>query len=125
VFITPDGTKLAGATATTAARLRGGVTHGELSVYSARTGALLQRLASWRWNENDPRGGHGGYADEQIAWSSPSGSQMILLHPQNDLNVLGVLTGRGFRTAGAPLPRQPSGYQELQYALRTADRVAW
>jgi hypothetical protein len=42
----------------------------------------------------------------------------------DDLNILGVLTGNRFSPAGAPLP-QASGYQELEYALRTAGQVAW
>jgi len=42
----------------------------------------------------------------------------------DDLNILGVATSGGFRPAGVPLP-QASGYQELQYALRTASQVAW
>jgi hypothetical protein len=35
-----------------------------------------------------------------------------------------VLAGHRFSPAGAPLP-QASGYQELDYALRTASQVAW
>jgi hypothetical protein len=124
VFLTPDGTKLIGATGKRAFRALRGVSRGELSVYSARTGALVARLAPWEWNNADRRGGHGGLPRETIAWSNPSGSQFILLHPQHELNVLGVLTGGSFRTAGPPLP-QPAGYQELEYALRTADQVAW
>ncbi|HEV3067460.1 MAG TPA: hypothetical protein VGY50_06430 [Streptosporangiaceae bacterium] len=124
VFLTPDGTKLIGATGKRAFRALRGVSRGELSVYSARTGALVARLAPWEWNNADRRGGHGGLPAETIAWSNPSGSQFILLHPQHELNVLGVLTGGSFRTAGPPLP-QPAGYQELEYALRTADQVAW
>lgn len=101
------------------------MSRGELSVYSARTGALLQRLAPWEWNNADRRGGPGGFPSETIAWSNPSGSQLILLHPQHERNVLGVLTGGSFRTAGALLPSQPAGYQELEYALRTAAYLAW
>ena len=56
--------------------------------------------------------------------SSLSGSRLILLHPVADLNVLGVLTGRRFSPAGALLP-QAAGYQELEYALRTASLMAW
>jgi hypothetical protein len=123
-FLTPDGTKLIAATGKRALPLLHGVSRGELSVYSARTGALLQRLAPWEWNNADRRGGHGGFPSETIAWSNPSGSQLILLHPQHERNVLGVLTGGSFRTAGALLP-QAAGYQELQYALRTASQMAW
>lgn len=124
IFITPDGTKLIGSTASAAFRSLAGVTRGELSVYSARTGAPLQRLAPWTWHGNDPRGGHGGFPREQLTWSSPSGSQLILLRSRDDLNILSVLAGGRFRTTGAPLPG-PAGYQELQYALRTASQVAW
>jgi hypothetical protein len=124
VFVTPDGTKLIGSIVTDSSRPLADLSRGELSVYSASTGALLQRLAPWKWNGNDPRGGHGGLPRELLAWSNPSGSQLILLHPRGDLNILGVLTGGRFRTAGTPLP-QPAGYQELEYALRTAGQMAW
>jgi hypothetical protein len=124
VFITPDGTKLIGGTSRAPVPRVRGIERGALSVYSARAGALIQRLDPWKWNENDRRG-HGGFPKEQLAWSNPSGSQFIVLHPANDLNILGSLTAGTFRTAGAPLPRQPAGYQELQYALRTGSQVAW
>jgi hypothetical protein len=125
VFITPDGTKLIAGTGEAQFRPRNGIERGALSVYSAWTGALLQRLAPWKWNENDRRPGHGGGPQEQLAWSNPSGSQLIVLHPVDDRNILGSLTGGTFRTAGAPLPRQPAGYQELQNALRTGTQLAW
>jgi hypothetical protein len=125
VFITPDGTKLIGGTSGPQFRPRNGIARGALSVYSARTGALLQRLAPWKWNNNDNRPGHGGGPQAQIAWSNPSGGQLIVLNPVDHRNTLGSLTGGTFRTAGAPLPRQPAGYQELQNALRTGTRLAW
>jgi hypothetical protein len=124
VFITPDGTKLIGATGKTAIAPTRGPWTGELSVYSTRTATLLQRLAPWKWNGSDNRPRHGGSPQEKLAWSDPSGSQLIVLHPLDGLNMLGVLTGHGFSPAGAPLP-QASGYQELEYALRTAGQVAW
>jgi hypothetical protein len=124
VFITPDGTKLIGGTGKSGFAPARGTWTGELSVYSARTGALLQRLAPWKWDGLDRRPAHGGFPRELIAWSSLSGSQLILLHPVDDLNILGVLTGRRFSPAGALLP-QAAGYQELEYALRTAGQVAW
>lgn len=124
VFLTSDGTKLIGGTSVRTSRPPTGVMRGELAVYSARTGALLQRLAPWRWNGNDRRGGHGGFPREQLTWASASGSQMILLLPRDEENILGVLAGGRFRTTGAPLPA-PAGYQELEYALRTAAEVAW
>ena len=46
-------------------------------------------------------------------------------HPVDDLNILGSLTGGTFRPGGAPLPRQPGGYQELQTALRTGTQLVW
>jgi len=124
-FITPDGTKLIGGTNGAQFRPRNGIERGALSVYSARTGALLQRLARWKWNENDTRPGHGGAPQDQVAWSNPSGSQLIVLHPVDDRNILGLLTDGAFRTAGPSLPRQPAGYQELQNALRTGTQLVW
>jgi hypothetical protein len=124
VFITPDGTKLIGGTSNSDFAPAHGPWTGELSVYSARSGALLQRLAPWKWNGSDSRPGHGGSPRQLVAWSNLSGSRLILLHPVDDLNVLGVLTGRRFSRAGAPLP-QASGYQELDYALRTASQTVW
>jgi len=36
------------------------------------------------------------------------------------------LTAPGtFRSAGAPLPRQAAGYQQLQNALRTGTQLVW
>jgi hypothetical protein len=124
VFITPDGTKLIGSTSKSEfAPMRAPWTGG-LSVYSAQTGALLRRLAPWKWNGLDGRPGHGGSPRELIAWSNASGSRLIMLHPEDELNILGVLTDRGFSPAGVPLPRAP-GYQELEYALRTASQMVW
>jgi hypothetical protein len=125
VFIIPDGTKLIGGSSLAQFRPRNGIERGALSVYSAWTGALLHRLAPWKWNENDNRPAHGGAPKEQLAWSNPSGSQLIVLHPVDDRNVLGSLTSGMFRTAAGPLPRQPAGYQELQNALRTGTQLAW
>ena len=124
MFLTPDGTKLIGSTGKSDFAPARGPWTGELSVYSTRTGALLQRVAPWSWNGADHRPGHGGTPREMIAWSNASGSRLVLLHPAGELNILGVLAGRRFSTADAPLP-QASGYQELAYALRTASQVAW
>jgi hypothetical protein len=124
VFITPDGTKLIGGTSMAQFRPRNAIERGALSVYSAHTGTLVQRLAQWKWNDN-ARPGHGGSPNEMLAWSNPSGSQFIVLHPVDGLNVLGSLIRGTFRTAGAPLPRQPAGYQELQDALRTGSQLVW
>jgi hypothetical protein len=65
------------------------------------------------------------FPKEQVVWSNPSGSQLIVLHPVDDLNILGSLTDGTFGTTGAPLPRQPAGYQELQNALRTGTQLVW
>jgi hypothetical protein len=124
VFLTPDGTKLIGATSRTEFAPTRGRWTGELSVYSAQTGALLRRLAPWSWNGADNRPGHGGSPRELVAWSNSTGNRLVLLHPAGDLNLLGVLAGRKFSPAGAPLP-QASGHQELEYALRTASQLAW
>ena len=125
VFITPGGTKLIGGTRQAQFRPPNGIERGALSVYSARTGALLQRLAPWKWNDRDTRPGHGGFPQEQLAWSNPSGSQLIVLYPVNHRNTLGSLTGGTLRTTLDPLPRQAAGYHELQNALRTGSQVVW
>jgi hypothetical protein len=57
LFITPDGTKLIGGTGKRNLPPARGPWTGELSVYSTRTGALLQRLAPWKWNSSDRRPG--------------------------------------------------------------------
>jgi hypothetical protein len=124
VFLTPDGAKLIGSTSKSDLPPAHGPWTGELSVYSARTGALLQRLAPWKWNSADHRPGHGGTPRELVTWSSTTGNQLVLLHPVDELNILGVLTGHRFSTARTPLP-QASGYQALAYALRTASQMAW
>jgi DNA-binding beta-propeller fold protein YncE len=121
-IITPDGTKLIGpvSAGTPAGRQRG-----ELAVYSARTGALLDALAPWEWRVTS-RPGRGGFATQAVAWSNRSGSQLIILQPRDDLNVLGVLTGKKLTLTGSKLlPQQAAGYQELLYALRAAPQMVW
>jgi hypothetical protein len=124
-FLTPDGTKLIGPVAKEPPGHGNGPNPpwtGELAVYSARTGALLTTLAPWVWrNLFPPVPGRGGAPEQTVAWSNRTGSQLIVLQPRDELNILGVLTGNTFTPAGGNLiPQQPAAYQELQYALRIA-----
>lgn len=124
-IITPDGTKLigpVGSRSQTPSQVRW---TGELAVYSARTGALLRTLAPWTWRQTSAPG-RGGFARQTVAWSNRSGSQLIVLQPRDDLNILGVLTGRTLTLTGSKLlPQQTPGYRELQYALRIAPQMTW
>jgi len=127
-FLTPDGTELIGPVAREPSGHGNGASPpwtGELAVYSAHTGALLNTLAPWMWsNLSAPAPGRGGSPEQTVAWSNRTGSQLIVLQPRDDLNILGVLTGNTFTQAGGKLiPRQPAAYQELQYALRIAAQM--
>jgi hypothetical protein len=122
-FITPDGTSLISAEMAPWAA-GGAATSGALVLYSASTGARIRTVARWGWSLSSLPG-HAGSPRQTVAWSSGTGSQLIVLQPQHDLNVLGVLAGRAFTTASALLPRRPSGYAELQYALRAGSQLAW
>jgi hypothetical protein len=123
VFLTPDGAALIG---TVQGDQRGGSNVGELAMYSARTGALLRTLAPWRWPGGSSPPGRGGSPRPQVAWSNVTGSQLIVLQPRNELNVLGVLSNGSFAgMGGAMLPGSAAGYRELQYALRSGSQLAW
>lgn len=129
VVLTPDATKLIAVTGKQAFPRWRGTSSGQLSVYSAQTGAMIERLAPWTWHAALP--GHGGlpvgaglFPRPTIALSSPSGSELIIVYPQRDRNILGVLTSGRFRATGAPLPAR-AGYRELQGALLTANYLAW
>ena len=61
-----------------------------------------------------------------MAWSNVSGSQLIVLQPRDQLNVLGVLSNGSFAGRGrAMLPGSAAGYRELQYALRSSAQMTW
>jgi hypothetical protein len=123
VFLTPDGTRLIGSVETDS--LKGGPA-GELAVYSARTGKLLRTLAPWRWPGGSSPPGRGGLPRQQVAWSSVSGGQLIVLQPRDQLNVLGVLSNGSFAgMGGAMLPGSAAGYRALQYALRSGSQMTW
>jgi hypothetical protein len=123
--ITPDGTRLLGSVESARDRQATGRWTGELAVYSARTGALVGTTAPWAWPWPSPPG-RGGFPAQKVAWSSRSGSRLIVLQPRDELNVLGVAAGNSFRPAGGTvLAQQQAGYQELQYALRTSSQLAW
>ena len=124
--ITPDGTTLIMPTGTLVSwpvRARGA-----LAVYSARTGRLRRTLAPWTWRTNVHAGGRGGQPSQLVAWSNWTGSQLIVLQPRDELNVLGSVTGHTFTPGESVLLRQqPSGYQWLQDALRAGNgaQVSW
>jgi hypothetical protein len=95
-------------------------------VYSARSGALLHTLATWRWPDGFSRPGRGGFPGQEVAWSNVTGSQLIVLQPRDQLNVLGVLSDGSFAgKGGTMLPGSAAGYQELQYALRVQGQMTW
>lgn len=72
------------------------------------------------------RPGRGGFPRQQVAWSNVTGSQLIVLQPRGELNVLGVLSNGSFAGMGdAMLPGSAAGYRELQYALRIGSQMTW
>jgi hypothetical protein len=124
LFLTPDSTQLIGPVQ--ADRPKDGGSAGELAVYSARTGALLHSQAAWRWPGGFTSPGRGSFPRQQVAWSNVTGSQLIVLQPRNQLNVLGVLSSGSFAGMGsAMLPGSAAGYRELQYALRIGSQMTW
>jgi hypothetical protein len=124
-FLTPDGTKLIGPVGKEPFGRGNRPSTGELAVYSARTGALLHTLAPWVWRWPSPPG-RGGNPQPTVAWSNRTGSQLIMLQPRDDLNILVVLVKSTFTQArNGLLPPRPSAYQELQYALRIAPQITW
>jgi hypothetical protein len=118
VILTPDGAKLIAVTGDQGFS----PSRGQLSVYSARTGTMLQQRGPWTWHGT--RLGRGRFPRPMIALSSLSGSQLILLYPRHNENTLSVLTGGSLRSTGSPLPKG-AGYQDLEDALSTADNLAW
>jgi hypothetical protein len=123
-FITPDGTTLISAEMTRWVPGRGDTTiTGALALYSASTGMRVRTVARWSWPPASLPG-HAGSPRQTVAWSSVSGGRLIVLQPEHDLNILGVLARGTFTTVSALLPR-PSGYAELQYAMREGSQLAW
>jgi len=97
-FITPDGTKLIGEIGHRSVRPGKMTVSGAITVYSARTGTLLQVIGRWHL-----RGGSPALltsARQSVVWSSPSGSRLIVGMPYGKHNEVGILTGGTFR----PLP---------------------
>src|SRR5262252_1525697 len=78
-FITPDGTKLIGETATRTARLNASQESGAFGLYSARTGALLRIVA--RWHQHERRFSR---ARQAVVWSNLSGSRLIVEMPRGN-----------------------------------------
>jgi hypothetical protein len=124
VFLTPDGAQLVGAVRTDPFS---GNPAGELAVYSARDAALLHTRAPWRWAPSGAsHAGRGGSLRQTLAWSNSTGSQLIVLQPRKERNVLGVVTGQSFaETGSAMLPGSAACYRELQYVLRTGTQMTW
>ena len=123
-FITPDGGELIAATATSARTLLpDGSGSGEFAVYSARTGALIHTLGAWTWRPAGPVAGNRGPAPA-VAWSDPSGSELLVLLPRDGLNRLAVLTGGQVVLAGGGLlPGSPGARAALEAALQGVSAV--
>jgi hypothetical protein len=96
-FITPDGTKLIGETATRPIRLNTTTESGTFGVYSARTGKLLEVVA--RWHQHGRRFTF-NRARPTVVWSDASGRRIIVEMPRGNINEVGFLTGDTF----TPLP---------------------
>ena len=59
-----------------------------------------------------------------MAWSDPSGSELLVLLPRDGLNRLAVLTGgQVVLTGGGLLPGSPGAHASLQNALQGASAV--
>ena len=122
-FMTPDGSELVATTGTRARSVLAGPSAGEFAVYSARTGALIRTLARWTWTGRRPSA-ENRFPAPAVAWSDPSGSQLLVIQPHDDVNRLGVLTGgRVVLTGNDLLPSQPGAYAKLQAALPGAAAV--
>ena len=123
-FITPDGSKLIATTGTSARTLLpGGTANGEFAVYSARTGALIESLAPWTWSQSSPAAGNRRPAPA-VAWSDPSGGELLVLLPRGGLNRLAVLAGgQVVLTGGGLLPGPSGAYTSLQNALQDVAAV--
>jgi hypothetical protein len=123
-FITPDGSKLIATTGTSARTLLpGGTANGEFAVYSARTGALIESLAPWTWSQSSPAAGNRRPAPA-VAWSDPSGGELLVLLPRGGLNRLAVLAGgQVVLTGGGLLPGPSGAYASLQNALQDVAAV--
>jgi hypothetical protein len=92
-FITPDGTKLIGDMGHRAVRKGTTTESGAFGVYSAGTGTLLQVIGRWQ-QEQGP--GPLDRARQEVVWSSPSGSRLIVEMPRGKLSKVGILTGDTF-----------------------------
>lgn len=123
-FLTPDGSALVAATGTTARPLLPrGPARGEFAVYSARTGALVRTLAPWTWSQARPGAGS-RFPAPAVAWSDPSGSELLVVLPWDGLNRLAVLTGgRVVLAGGGLLPGSPGARAALQDALQGVSAV--
>lgn len=106
--ITPDGTKLICVVGSK--KISGPIQaewSGGFAVYSAHTGALLQILAPWTWHRPPLAPGGAGVPRPAVLWSNRSGSQLLILLPKNNLNVLGMLAGNTFVPARSDVLPQP------------------
>ena len=123
-FLTPDGSALIAATGTAArSLLPGGSAKGEFAVYSARTGTLVRTLAPWTWDQARPAAGS-RFPAPAVAWSDPSGSELLVMLPRDGQNRLAVLAGGQVVLAGGGLlPGSPGARAALQDALQGASAV--
>ena len=124
-FLTPDGRQLIMPTEKFVLPPGHHPWSGQVSVYSARTGALLRTLAPYQWTQTT-RPGYGGSPEQAVMWADFSGRRLVVLQPRHHRNTLGVLRGTEFAQAGSSLLRQQeSGYQWLQAVQRTTGGLAW
>ena len=120
-FITPDGSELISPAAKRPGGFFGPVS-GTFAVYSTRTGSLLRTEAPWSWGGGRLRAG--GFPSPFVAWSSRSGSKLLVVQPRGSVNRLGVLSGGTVKLTGDHLlPSQPGAYAELENALQRAAGV--
>jgi hypothetical protein len=124
-FLTPDGRQLIMPTGKFLLPPGHRPWTGQISIYSARTGALLRTLAPYEWDQTT-RPGQGGSPEQAVMWSDFSGHQLVVLQPRQHRNTLGVLRGSEFAPAGnGLLLQQASGYQWLQAVQRSTAQLAW
>lgn len=105
---------------------RDSLIQGGLSEFSVRTGARLRVLAPWQATERNTLSLSRYSPRQAVLWSTYSGSQLVVLQPQDGANQLGVLTGgQVVLGPGGLLPGREPAYRELQNAAGGYGALAW